>query len=517
MNQPPGPSDPSPSDATQVRRPWGQDRPAPPHRRQGPPPEQNWQQGPPPNPGPPQWQHGPPQAPQQGWPEQGPLSQQPNWQQRQPQQNWGGAPLGPGQNWAPQGPPRPGTPGAGLGTHLKRAVDWNVGQVMVAPSERQALEHAGIHDRLQGLFAWRRSSLMVALPILLISVVLSFVQAGDVDTEGFTAFGELVNWLPSIALTIVPLGAIAVLMRWTEMRSTSRILLVCWLISIVIPMVTSLVPIDLLVDLDAARQNAQLRGTGAQTEAAIQSARLTLAIGYALVLLPVVLSVPGGMLRGAARVKSLFPSSGLPGWFLVAVAPFYSMFIIVVFVLIEQLVGDGLLVLGVGLVAFSPWLFVIYRNVYSRPLSLAEAKGELARASRLGGIVMGSGIFFILIFLFSAEVDGRDVLGDGSPDSVFSYVDVARSAIEVLARGIVTSVVFSTIFLGMIFAEWRTASSMREDIRLEHNLEMMSLEHYLADPRRAKGNVMAGAPQPVPMPPNGPPPPFQQYPPQRGP
>ncbi|GAB2462022.1 hypothetical protein [Jatrophihabitans fulvus] len=396
----------------------------------------------------------------------------------------------------PYGPPA-GPPGAGLWTHIRRAVDWNVAQVVVSPKERVALEQAGIFDRLQGMFAWRRSSLMVALPVLLLSVILSVVDAAKADTEYLTGLGKFINWVPVISLVLVPVGCFVVITRWTELRRSSRTLLACWLVSIVLPMLAALAPVDVIADVDRLRAIGAQNGTLQAVEEAISGIRLSLAVQYALTLLPVVLSVPSGMLKGAARVKSLFPSSGLPGWFLVTIAPFYSLFTIVVFGLIEQIVGNGVLMVGVGVLAFTPWLFVIYRKVYSRPLSLAEARGELARASRLGGYLMWVAVAFIVIFLFTGKVGQQDVVGTDSDTSVFTVLDVSRTTIEVIARGIVAAVVFSTIFLGMIFAEWRTTTIMREDIRREHDREMRGLERYITDPRNGYGDVVLNG-RPVP-------------------
>jgi hypothetical protein len=422
----------------------------PPQQWQQPPPQQQWPQQPQP-----QWD------PQQQWPQQ----PQPQWE---PQQQWPQQPQ--------QAPTPPLIPGPGLGTHLKRAIDWNVAEVVVTPREHQALVAAGIEDRLQGLFAWRRSSLLIALPLLVLSVILSFVQAGQTDTEGETGLGMFLNWLPSIGLLFIPIGAMRAIAGWTELRSTSRFLIACWLVSIVLPLITALVPLDYIYDLDAARaQAADPDALSAQ----ILLVRILAAVQFALVLLPVVLSVPGGVLKGAARVKSLFPSAALPGWFLVAVAPFYSLFTIVVFVLIDQIVGNGLLMVGVAILAFIPWLFVIYRNVYARPLSILEAKTELARASRAGGWLMGVAILCIVIFMLTAKVEQFKVLGSNNNDAVFSYVDVGRTLVEVLSRSIVTTVVFCTVFLQMIYADWMAMHGLRGDIRREHDTEMMALERYI--------------------------------------
>src|SRR5437763_927352 len=93
-----------------------------------------------------------------------------------------------------------------------------------------------------------------------------------------------------------------------------------------------------------------------QVHALVLSQRVATAVSYALTLLPVIITVPAGVLKGAGRMRFLFPAAALPGWFLLSTAPFYSIFLIVVFILIDQIVGNFLLVLGVALLAFGPWL-----------------------------------------------------------------------------------------------------------------------------------------------------------------
>ena len=69
--------------------------------------------------------------------------------------------------------PQPGAsalPGPSFGRHLSRAVDWNVREIEVTPRERARLAAVGVHEpRLQALLSWRRSSLMVALPVLVLT------------------------------------------------------------------------------------------------------------------------------------------------------------------------------------------------------------------------------------------------------------------------------------------------------------------------------------------------------------
>jgi len=449
MSQPPGPYQPP------YQPPQQPQQQPPPGWTPQPSPQQPW----PPQP--------PPQQPQQNWPPQ-----------QQPPPHWGPAPQ---QQWPGQPMPA-GPPGPGLGTHLKRAFNWNLAEVVVTPKEQQQLAAAGVEPRLYGMLAWRRSTLIAALPLLLVSVVLAFYNVIHEGTEGLTGLGKVCDFLPAIALLLIPIGALRVIGSWTEMRRNSRILIGCWVLSIAVPLVVALVPLDALVDIDTARQQVvEQGGDVAAFDAYILSLRAALAVNYAMTLLPVVVTVPSGVLKGAARIKSLFPAASLPGWFLVAVAPFYSLFTIVVFVLIEQMVGNGLLLVGVGLLAFSPWLFVIYRKVYGRPMSIAEAAKELPRASRFGGFFLTGGLVLIVIYVLTAKVNHRDVVGSGN-SAFFSYVDVLRAVGEVISRTLVTTVVFSAIVLGMIFAEWRVNRTMAREVQEEHDSQMQAIERYMTSP-----------------------------------
>lgn len=428
-----------------------------------------------------------PAVPPAGAPAEPPVVAPPQpWAQAQPP--WGAQPApwaaqpGPamptqGQAWASQ--PAWGASAQPLGqtvmTHLKRSIEGNLADIEVTPRERAQLEAARLHPRLHGLFAWRRSSLLAASPILVLSTILSFVNAARVDTSGYNAFGVLWNYLPSIGLLFIPIGALGVVALWTEARRSSRFLIVCWSLSLAFPLGAALVPLDLVMDLDGLR--AQAADVLAFDQAVLTS-RILQALAFMLILLPVVLSVPGGLMRGASRVKSLFPSSSLPGWFLLLVAPFYSLFTVTAFVVIDQLAGNALLLIGVGILAFMPWLFVIYRQVYMRPLSSAEARVELLRAGRMGRWLALTAASLITVYVLTGTVGGFHVVGSGD-DAIFSYIDVLRTAGEVISRALVTTVVFATILLSMVHAEWRTMAMLPEELRREHDEQMAMLGLHL--------------------------------------
>jgi hypothetical protein len=436
------------------------------------PPQQAWQPQPPP-----QWQ--PP--PQQPWPP----PQQP-WPPPQP--GWSG------QQYAP-----PPIAGPDIGLHVKRALHWNLATVHPTPAEEQQLDAAGVDRSLHGLYVWRRSTLLVAFPVLLLSAVLSFVDAVQVDSEVATGLGMFLVYLQPISLMLVPVGAIVVIRSWTDLRRPAKALVVCWIVSIAVPLITVLVPINYLIDMSAVQQAyVQQYGTLDGWNDAVLGLRMYAGLSFAGNLIPVILSIPSGVLKGAGRIKSLFPAASTPGFFLVSVAPFYSLFMVVVFVVVDQMAGNALLLLGVGLLAFTPWLYVIRRKVYARPLTSAEADVELPRASRASGYLAALALLLIGIFVLTANVAGRDLVGTGDA-KFFSYTEVLRWVVEYESRNLVAAVLFSTIFLYFVYAEWRNTTQASGEIREEHDARLRALERCLAVPApvQVQAQVQAQVPGPV--------------------
>jgi len=119
--------------------------------------------------------------------------------------------------------------------------------------------------------------------------------------------------------------------------------------------------------------------------------------------------------------------------------------------------------------------------VYGRPLSLDEARTALPRASRLGGWLTIAGIVILTIYALTARVGQSDthVLGSDSNTSFFTYIQVIRTIAEVLSRGMVTAVVFSTIFLYIVHAEWRMTREIRGEVQQEYHSQLTALERYM--------------------------------------
>jgi hypothetical protein len=84
----------------------------------------------------------------------------------------------------------------------------------------------------------------------------------------------------------------------------------------------------------------------------------------------------------------------------------------------------------------------------------------------------------IVIVAVSSSVGARRVVGRHDEDSVFTYVEISRTGIEVIGRSLITTVVFCLILLNMVYADWRNNETMSPEIRREHEREMLELQKF---------------------------------------
>ncbi len=377
----------------------------------------------------------------------------------------------PGYGPPPAQPMQP--PQLTVGDHVKRALTWRLERVTPSPQEVNELGAAHVTDAaLQGYSVWRRSVLLVVLPVVALSAVLAIVGFKDVTSEQpidatgtvmleYTGLGVIAQVLPLLGPPVLALGVFLAFRSWASLRRSSRLLTVCWLASILLPVLPAVLPADWLINDEPLRQLF----VSQEVDAFLAGLRVQVGIGYMVTLLPVLVTVPGGVVRGSARVKGLLPATTLPGFFLITTAPFYSLIVIVALVLLIQLSGNVLLVLGALALAGSPWVYVQQRRHYLGPVMDDESSAALDSAQRIYGALTLAGVGAIVLWAFTAKVNGVAVLGSGD-EAVFDYVTAARSMAEVLARSYATTVVFAHIFLTLTMASWRTARAVASDPRM---------------------------------------------------
>ena len=145
--------------------------------------------------------------------------------------------------------------------------------------------------------------------------------------------------------------------------------------------------------------------------------------------------------------------SALTSWILVISAPFYSLLVLTALVVLIQLVGNGLLVVGAVLLTLNPWIYVAFRKWYVASYDSVQER-RLDRVQRAAGFFNVLGFLLVLIWALSSGVLG-DVIGWGS---------AVRFVVLGFGNGLVTSLVFCDAFLRMTVTNWKSDKARREQL-----------------------------------------------------
>lgn len=413
--------------------------------------------------------------PQSQFPEPAPVHTQGSggWQ---PQQGAGG--------WQP--PPAARPPWLSFGDFVKRVFSW--GPTVVTSRERLALETAGVRaERLQHMLVWRRSVLIMILPVLILAFLLALLAAilftAEDDDTTFTGLGLFsFLWVPAITMAALAIGAVVAIVRWTELRLSMQVLFWSWLVATVVPLCTAIFPVSWVIDIPGIAASGEDANNTLAEESVEAIMGTTLALLFAVVLVPIIIGLAGGALRGARRTKSLFPATVLPGWFVIVVAPLYTIVMLTIFAVVSPVLGSGQLTIGVLLLALAPLVYIIFRGQYTRPMTRVEAPQVLSRISLLSLGISLAGMALIVTFVVTGEVFGSKILGTPSQSDEgtawFSYVETIQMGLNLFVRYHLSAVVMCFLFASIAHREWQTTTVMGEDVKREHEADMRSLRRF---------------------------------------
>ncbi len=297
---------------------------------------------------------------------------------------------------------------------------------------------------------WRRSVLLaVAIPTL-ISALLAALGTFTTDMSAFSGTGVLLELLRLAALFVLPLTA-WLAARACQHRRSRTILLRGWLVAFLTPLLLALIPFSWRIDLSGARGD---------TNAIAQVNNLLGLVGAIQVyvtLMPAVLSLIPGVLRGCLRIKALIPQSVLPGLFLVAATPLYVLLFLVIFTTVNQVAGNFLLILGVLALLGAPLLYLINARTFTRPLHTEEEVARIGAVQQMVLVIVAIGVALIVLYAFTAEILGKSLIGTSQMTSIVRpwSPSLIQFPIEYIVRSLFTTVLVADLFLMMNLQLWR--------------------------------------------------------------
>ena len=269
--------------------------------------------------------------------------------------------------------------------------------------------------------------------------------------ERSKALGQIADGVHVFSLFALPLAALAVACCWTWLKLSFQILLAGFAIAFFVPMLVALCPWswwgepEQIVTLDQDPALYLQNMAEGLLEGAAQM----------VLLLPTVLSLVPGVQRACLRVKTLVPESMLPGWFLVAAAPFYALFLLVIFIAISQITSESLLLISMFLLAGAPFIYVFRADVFARPL-MSEA--DYLRMRRVQQVVSGvtalAGLLLV-VYLAPQQYFGIHLVGLDVKTSLLGPLDVAGFLLEFIGRSLFMTVLGADLFMRMNLSTWQ--------------------------------------------------------------
>jgi hypothetical protein len=269
--------------------------------------------------------------------------------------------------------------------HLHRVIMWRLGKIELNLVEPKTLAAEHVENRLmQKLLVWRRSNMYVALPSLLFSAIFGLVSLKDLEFSVFNGLGKLVLLMPVLSPSVSFISICLGVYWWGNHNMSTRCVSYGWTTSLIMPLWPALLPIDYLIKSEF-KQNIDA------------SIRIYLGIAYSLQLLPLIVTVPAGLVKASLRIRGLLPESSLAGWFIVMVSPITPLMIFAAIVLLTQSFGDAILLVGTILLMVSPLLYVMRRKLYTDVLT-PEQDLQLDWNQRFISLLSILGIILITIW-----------------------------------------------------------------------------------------------------------------------
>jgi hypothetical protein len=364
------------------------------------------------------------------------------------------------------------------------SLKWLLRPLWDAPRDWDANEPPDLVLRRH--LAWRRSVLVLVIvvtaltaaidtatrliggPQISFNFVLRLDPAGGQGEQ--TWFGDLGDLLWLLSFYAMPAAALLALLLWGRPRASRASLLGGWCASFLVPVAIALTPWSWwTVEPPPPSSNAArlLR----QYERIAEG--LAWSNYYIFVLSPAILALIPGLLRACVRIKRLLPESILPGWFLVAAAPFNSLLVLVMVVALAQVAPSPLLVAGMLLWLAAPLVYLTRARTFTRPLSSPEDVRGLARVQVVAWVLIIVAVVCLIAYAASWQVFGLRLVGLERRTSLLRPWEVARYFLDFLGRSLFITVLGADLLLRATLSAWRNQQEFEEANRAREYDQLM--------------------------------------------
>jgi hypothetical protein len=360
-----------------------------------------------------------------------------------------------------------------LGLFLRRTRKGDFQTEKATFAEREALRLARrptTFPLAQDYVAWRRGVLWIVVLVLFIHAVFGLVSLIDVLTaevgdevqdlalrQAQETTQSILKWVMSLLYLRLPVALVLFFhaaRAWTELKASRRAARQAWMVMVLAPVALSVIPFSAFTSADGL------------TEGMRQSLnRLTgLLVGLILVpqVAPIVVGLMNGVIRSSMVLKTLLPESAAPGWGVVFAAPVYTVVLLTMMVVVNQISGTLLLPLGLACLIAGPVLYLRSARDLVLPCRTEEVTRKVRDIRRRSSVFTGVGL---ALFFYTAH--------EHMQMSVWKLLDVGSA---LLASSLAFTLVGADFLLALISKSHRQAKAFHSsDLAPELDLKFEGL------------------------------------------
>jgi hypothetical protein len=333
-----------------------------------------------------------------------------------------------------------------------KAMAKHAREIVPTSAEQDALARNGVQSvPVQRHFVWRRSLLWLLLVPATFAAVTGTISQFVEGFQWATGFGVFMTLIYIASLWAIPVTSLLAARSWDRPRVSRRILLIGLVVSYGATLLWGLLPIHWMIKLDES--DPDLVAAGKQVVQVVGA----LAIFFSL--LPAILSLLPGAIRACVRIKVLFPESIVSGWLLITLTPVYALLLLTLFVLINQMSGNFLLILGTALVVAAPAAYIAHTGLFIRPVWTDQGLDQVERAQWMYQIILASGFGLLMLYALTGRVLGFPIVKFGRTDGMIGFWSFAwnafQFAVDYIARSLFITAIAMDYFLLVNVSVWR--------------------------------------------------------------